>query len=222
MKYKTKIVDGKKVSFSSDWICDLESELHFNWYFQQANIVYRNCSRDTDILEIGIGTGLLSDLLKKRGWNIKTLDIDEDKSPDYCESALDFDYKINSVKVVIAFEIFEHIPYDTFLKLLSRLCAHGVRDIYFSLPWCEKQILKITMKLPKLQQFNINVFLPRKNIIEPLHYWELHATDHVADVDKQLISVKRLKEVFAENSYLLRPINKIQSIQYFSATRVGL
>ena len=80
MKYKTKVVDGKKVSYSSDWINDLESEEHFNWYFQQASIVYNNCSKTSALLEIGVGTGLLSDLLKKRGWNIKTLDIDEKKN----------------------------------------------------------------------------------------------------------------------------------------------
>ncbi len=63
MKYKTKTIDGHDVCFSADWINGLEQEMHFNWYFHQADLIYKNCSREEKLLEIGVGTSLLSDLL---------------------------------------------------------------------------------------------------------------------------------------------------------------
>ena len=118
MDYKTKKVDGKDVLYSSDWIHGLEQEIHYNWYYHQAKIVYDNCTRKDKILEIGIGTGVLSDILKKRKWEVTTLDIDEGKNPDICEDALSFNYLKAKIDVVLAYEVFEHIPFSTFHKLV--------------------------------------------------------------------------------------------------------
>ncbi|MCP4553116.1 MAG: hypothetical protein GY834_14005, partial [Bacteroidetes bacterium] len=124
------MVDGNEVIYSSDWVNDLENEIHFNWHYQQAAIVYDKCNKSSNILEIGVGTNLLSDLLHRRKWSIKTLDIDEDKMPDYCASADDFEYE--DIDVILAFEIFEHIPYNTFKSLINKISKSEVSSVYFS------------------------------------------------------------------------------------------
>jgi len=219
MDYKKKIVDGIEVCFSADWISSLENEVHFNWYWNQANLVYTHCSRVQNILEIGVGTSLLSDLLKRRGWSLSTLDIDQEKNPDFCESAADFDYAAHKVDVVLAFEIFEHIPFSTFEKVIKKLSSFNVQSIYFSLPWCERQIVALSLKLPRLQKLNLSYALTKRSITTEAHFWELSRADKSLG-EKELISIGRLQTLFANNGYSFKALNKIGNIQYFFAKRI--
>lgn len=219
MKYKDKIVDGHKVYFSADWINNLEQEIHFNWYYHQANLVYSNCSREQKIIEIGIGTGLLSDLLKKRGWDVKTLDIDNKKNPDFCDSAGEFNYSQHSTQVILAFEIFEHIPLPTFKKVISKLAKDNVRNIYFSLPWNERRIIDLNLKLPKLPTLRWNLSIPHGKIETHAHFWELGNKEKIFK-DKQLVTIESLKNIFSKNGYRLSCLKKVGNIQYFSAQKV--
>jgi hypothetical protein len=215
--YKTKMVDGKEVYFSSDWINDLETEVHFNWYFNQAKMVYSILDRDQEILEIGLGTGLLSDLLKKRNWRVKTLDIDAGKHPDFCESAVDFSYAMNNVDCVLAFEIFEHIPYSTFEKLIKRLSQEKVKIILFSVPWNEIQLLSVSLKLPKNIGFGFSLRFPKRRITTHAHFWELSQTSRVQADKKRLIKQERMISLFNQNGYDVDLHDKVGVIQYFSA-----
>lgn len=220
IRMKTQVVDGIEVLFSADWINDLESELHFNWYWHQANLVYKYCSRDQNLVEIGIGTSLLSDLLRRRGWRINTLDIDKAKAPNFCESADEFDYAAHEVDVVLAFEIFEHIPLSTFEKVLAKLSQSKVKCIYFSLPWCESSIASISFKLPKLKRKCLSLSVPRKTIRTAAHFWELSKKE-VSLGEKQLVSQQRLQSLLLSHGYSCNALEKIGYIQYFAATNSG-
>lgn len=218
MEFQKKFVDGHEVIFSADWINDLEQEIHFHWYYQQASLVYTHCSRDQKILEIGIGTGLLSDLLRKRGWKINTLDIDEKKNPDFCFSAIDFDYKKHLIETVLAFEIFEHIPLATFKKVIQKLAEAEVKNIFFSLPWNENRIIDLKLKIPKLPALEWQVSIPNGLINTDTHFWELSKKEKILK-DKHLLTKKSLEKIFHGNNYTLLPLKKIGNIQYFSAQR---
>lgn len=215
----TKLIDGREVSYSSDWILNLESEEHFLWYHRQARIVYENCAKNQSILEIGVGTSLLSDLLKRRGWNIRTLDIDEKKTPDYCSDALSFDYSSEGVEVVIAFEIFEHIPFTTFEKVIRKLREGGVKEVYFSLPWNKKRLIEFWVKFPKLPSFRFWLGLPIGKVLTTNHFWELSKVDKGAAGGKNLISLSTMKAVFHDNGFSVRFEQKSGRIQFFSAKR---
>lgn len=218
INYKTKMVDGQEVCFASDWIFELENEIHFNWYYHQAEMVYSILNRGENILEIGLGTGLLSDLLKRRNWRINTLDIDAEKHPDFCESAVDFDYSKRNVDCVLAFEIFEHIPYSTFKKLIEKLSCEKVKKIIFSVPWNEMQVASISLKLPKIPKFELRLRLSKNRITTKAHFWELSRTAKVQDDKKQLIKLSQMISLFNENGYAIRTQKKVGYIQYFSAT----
>lgn len=218
INYKTKIVDGKEVHYASEWIYDLENEIHFNWYYHQAALVYRNFRRDQQLLEIGLGTGLLSDLLKKRKWNVATLDIDADKHPDFCENAIDFDYNSHDIEAVLAFEVFEHIPFTTFQKIVEKLSNSGVKTICFSLPWCEHEILSLSLKLPKLQKLEWSLRIPRNNVSTKTHFWELSRIEKSMG-EKQLIKLPTIANLFKEHGYTLNSGDRIGYIQYFISRR---
>jgi hypothetical protein len=219
INYKTKVVDGQEVCFASEWIYELEKEIHFNWYYHQAEMVYKNLNRDQKILEIGLGTGLLSDLLKRRSWNINTLDIDEDKRPDFCESAVDFDYKNHDIEAVLAFEIFEHIPFATFNKVVEKLYRSEVKRICFSLPWCEREVLSFSLKILKLPKIQWGLRIPKRKIHTKAHFWELSSVEMVQGEEKQLIKLQTMLSLFAGYGYSVDVGKKIGYIQYFSAIR---
>ncbi|KAA6184827.1 class I SAM-dependent methyltransferase [Thiohalocapsa marina] len=221
INYKKKIVDGHEVCFASEWVYELEDEIHFNWYYHQAELVYRHLRRDQMLLEIGLGTGLLSDLLRRRKWNITTLDIDEDKKPDFCENAIDFDYRKHHVEVVLAFEIFEHIPFSTLKKLVEKLSRSEVTTICFSLPWCERELLSLAVKLPRLSKMKWSLRIPRKGISTKAHFWELSLIERPLG-GKQLISLSRVMQLFMDHGYTVDPGKKVGYIQYFTASRLNL
>ncbi len=218
MKYNEEVIDGYEVCYSSDWIFNLEKKIHFEWYYHQANLVYGNCTRDQNILEIGIGTGLLSDLLKKRGWNILTIDIDKEKKPDFCANALDFNYEKHSIDVVLAFEIFEHIPFTTFQKVLKKLSAHGVKKVFFSLPYNEKKLFELSIKIPRINRLNFQISIPVGKINTRAHFWELAKKSKLFEDSKRLVDYKALEKEFFANGYILKKTDKVDYIQYFSAS----
>jgi hypothetical protein len=216
--YKTKSVDGHEVCFASEWIHELENEIHFNWYYHQAELVYRNCNRNQQLLEIGIGTGLLSDLLRRRRWNIMTLDIDEEKRPDHCASAIDFDYVEHAVDAVLAYEIFEHIPFSTFTKLIQKLAQSKVSMICFSLPWSEREIFHFSLKLPKLRLLSGSLRVPKKKIDTKAHFWELSRIEMLTG-NKRLVKLQTVSNLFSEFGFSLDIGKKVNYIQYFTAKR---
>lgn len=221
MKYKAKEVDGVEVHFSADWIRDLEAEHHFIWYWNQAHLVYSSCSRDQKLLEIGVGTSWLSDLLKRRGWQAVTLDIDEEKCPDFCASAVDFDYGAQDIDVILAFEIFEHIPFSTFEKVIAKFAESNIQYVYFSLPCCEIEVASITLKLPKLRSRSLRLSMPSRKIRTKAHFWEIARREKKFDDEKRLITLRQLDGLFRSNGYLLKHERKVRYIQYFSATIIG-
>lgn len=217
MKYKIKRVDGHDVRYSSDWINDLEREIHFTWYYNQAKIIYQNCPKTDRILEIGPGTGLLSDMLKRRGWNIQTLDIDAGKNPDFCGDAAQFDYKKENTHTVIAFEVFEHIPFTTLEKILQKMSHSGVERICFSVPWNEIKLFELSVSWPRKRQLRYRCSIPRRKIHTPTHFWELAKKEkHFGE--KRLISINTLRSVFEMNGYQIKLGNKVDYIQYFTAS----
>lgn len=216
MRYRTKNIDGIEVSFSADWIDELESQVHFNWYYQQAKLVYDNCDRTDSILEIGIGTGLLSDLLRRRRWQITTLDIDEEKHPDICESASEFDYSSLDVNVVLAFEVFEHIPFATFENVIKCLSQAHVDRVFFSLPWNEYQLLDFKLTLPFLKEMKIAWSLSKRKITTHAHFWELAKRARTFP-DKKLVKLEQMVSFFESQGFKVTPLVKVGCIQYFQA-----
>jgi len=221
MKYQKTIVDGKEVIYSADWILDLESQAHFNYYWNQLSLVYKHFTRDEEILEIGVGTSFLSDVLKRREFKVSTLDIDPLKKPDYNANALEFDYSLRNFRSLLAFEIFEHIPFDTFQKVIHKVSDSDVTKIIFSVPWAQYYFAPLRIKLPRLPVFEPSIVIPRKNIGTPAHFWELTSSSRIASTkDKKLLMpMKELSKLFNSNGWSLNLCKRVGCIQFFIASK---
>ena len=159
---------------------------------------------------------MLSDLLKRRRWNVTTLDIDEDKNPDICASAVEFDYSSKKVDVILAFEVFEHMPYSTFKKVVDCLSGAKIKDVIFSLPWNEYRLVDFNLSMPIIRDIKIRIPIRKNKITTYAHFWEL--ATHNKDLNgKRLVTLENIVDLFNENRYELTPLQKVKNIQYFKA-----
>jgi hypothetical protein len=228
MNVRKKNVDGFELSFSSNWIKHLEAQEHWGFYWHQARLIQDRVPQDSQMLEIGVGTKFLSNYLASRGRSITTLDIDENKAPDYVEDASSFDYGALNLDTVIAFELFEHLPFPLFCRVIKRLAECNVNQIVFSVPWCEKKLLRGQIKLPRMNPYRFALTLPWRSVTTENHFWELdpvallnrgRPVEQVSN-EKVLIPLKQVLAVFEAHGYGVCLEKKVDYIQFFSADKL--
>ena len=227
MAAQKRTVDGFELSFSSEWIKHLEAQEHWSFYWHQAKLIEDYVPQASRLLEIGVGTKFLSNYLRSRGRDVITLDIDADKSPDYVDDASSFDYGALDVETVVAFEIFEHLPFPLFCRVIDRLSDCGVQRLVFSVPWCEKKLLRGQFKLPRMKPYRFSITLPWRRVSTVNHFWELdpfsafqrNKTVDQTSNQKVLIPLSQLVRFFESKGYTVVPEKKVDYIQFFTATR---
>ena len=162
--------------------------------------------------------------MRRRKFKISTLDIDPDKQPDYCANALDFDYSIKLFSTLLAFEIFEHIPFETFSKVIKSISKSSIDKIIFSVPWCERVVQPFTIKLPRVPAWSPSIKLRQNHIGTPAHFWELKRinTAQICNDEKLLVPFSELEDIFSRSGWIIRQLDKRKSIQFLFASRVPL
>lgn len=100
------------------------------------------------ILDIGIGNRVVYDILKLLDYNVEGLDIDKELNPDYVmdvrsEELLKFKGKFD---LVIASQMFEHIPYNDFLRVIKNL-SEITKHLIITLPYCCKNDYPFLIKI---------------------------------------------------------------------------
>ncbi|HAV11415.1 MAG TPA: methyltransferase type 11 [Candidatus Moranbacteria bacterium] len=136
-----------------------------------------------NILEIGPGNNIVTDVLKKMNYEVKTLDLDNSVHPDYNFSLTD--EKINSLKIfdlVIASQVLEHIRYDDFPLALKRLSGMA-KNAILTLPHTTSNsiLFSFSLKLPFLKKIKLTrkIFFKKiKHNFNGLHYWEIGKDDY--------------------------------------------
>jgi len=148
-------------------------------YFYQIDQV-RNISRiagkkHLSILEIGPGDGIVTEVLRKKGMKVTTLDLDPELKPDYVSTLPDLG-KVKNKKfdLIICCEVLEHMEYkdmEIALKNLSEIGKYfifSVPHVSVSLATTFKFVYFKTLKY--LLAFDLNF---RKIKFNGQHYWEI-------------------------------------------------
>jgi SAM-dependent methyltransferase len=133
------------------------------------------------VLEVGIGNGIVSQVLRMMGKQLTTVDFDPGLRPDVTASVTDLPFAAESFDAVMCCEVLEHLPYELSeraLRDLARVTRHG---IVLSVPDKTRQY-RIDVTLPKLGRRRRNWIRPlRKPIAHQFngeHYWELGKKDY--------------------------------------------
>ena len=127
------------------------------------------------VLEIGPGPGIVTDLLRKQGVKVTTVDFAEDVGADVIASVLALPFDDNSFDVVLCCQVLEHIEYDLLLSAVSEINRVCIDGAVVSLPHTGRFGV-FSFWLPKFGQIRfglpLNVIAP-KHVFDGQHYWEV-------------------------------------------------
>lgn len=139
------------------------------------------------ILEIGPGPGVFKALADLFGTPVETLDIDTDLEPDYVASADQLPFVDNAYDMVCAFQVLEHVPYETTLTIFSEMARIARQHIVISLPDA-RPAWPYSIHVPLKGELKFLIPKPWKGPWEHQcdgeHYWE---------VNKKGFSLKMIK-----------------------------
>ena len=186
---KSESVEGVEYRYSSDWIHEFESETRWRLYWRQQKLMRDLLAPGDRVLEIGIGTQFMANYLRSKGISVTTLDIDADKQPEIVANVAFYEFS-TSYDAILAFQVFEHVPYEDFEAVLLRLSAAARRHVFTSVPRNRRTVVGVQLKLPKLRSKSFAWKAKKGRIDEPFHVWE---------VDYGGITVHALEEAFARN-----------------------
>ena len=193
--------------YSSHWIHELESEVHWRLYWRQQKLMRDLVKAGDRVLEIGVGTGFTANYLRSKGVHVTTLDIDADKQPDVVANVAEYGFPDHH-DAILAFEVFEHLPYDDFPLLLARLATAARRHVFLSLPRNRRLVASLNVKLPKVKARTFQWKVRRGEIVEPYHVWELdHGGVTAESLEQELarhgFAIDRRDEAFDRRFYAL-------------------
>lgn len=196
----------KKYNYTSDWIHKLEPEFHWRYYWHQQELISNYLQKDDKILEIGVGTRFASNYLKSRGYNVTTIDIDQNKHPDIVANIVNYEFN-QKFDHILAFEIFEHIPFEDFKKTLKNISNNCSKNLFISLPRNEKVWFRLSVDLKIFQLNNFQITTKRHKIKTEFHHWE---------VDYKNYTKKNIIKIFNENKFSLIKHKKFYSLLFFA------
>lgn len=188
MATKHEELDGVTYQYSADWIKKLEGLHHWKHYWYQQNVISK-CNKDGySILEIGVGSGFTKNYLKSKGFSVTTIDIDKDKEPDIVANIVNYNFK-EQYDLIIAFEVFEHIPYDKAINVINKLSRVCRKSLILSVPKNEKTLFRAEGLMPIIGDYNLQITIPKRKITTLNHFWEIGykeytLTKFVEDVNK--------------------------------------
>ena len=174
------------------------------WHQIIATLRYK----PTSVLEIGVGLGVTTEVLRRCGITVTTFDFDPSLKPDISGDVRKIRQLIapRSVDMVCAFQILEHIPFNDFEEAVKGLAATAQNHVIISLPqWGRPFEFRARFFKNRFAIALGRRFYHRKPwAFDGQHYWEIGATGHEFEKVHALI-VRHLDVlrhyVCSDNSY---------------------
>jgi ubiquinone/menaquinone biosynthesis C-methylase UbiE len=142
-----------------------------------------------NLLEVGVGSGVVFDYLKSQGVNITTIDINKELNPDVVGSVTNIPLKDNFFDVVLCAEVLEHLPFADFEKGLKELNRVSKKYVVLSLPHFGPMI-KASIKAPFIKEIKIffKTYLPVVHKFNGEHYWEIGKKGYPSSKIRKIIN----------------------------------
>ncbi len=150
---------------------DLERWISY-WY--QIRAALRLAPRR--VLEIGPGSGVFRSYLAGAGVDVKSLDFDASRAPDYVADVADLDATLPAglgFDVVCAFQVLEHLPFADFERCLAGIARRAAPYALISLPY-RGQRLRLSFWFGDVKlSLGHKLMLPWRMRPCAEHHWEL-------------------------------------------------
>lgn len=89
----------------------------------------------TSILEIGVGTGLVSSYLRHLGIDVTTLDINPSLNPDIIGSVLELESLVHKqFDMVLCARVLHHLPFEQFPDAIRQIAIVAGKNAVITLP----------------------------------------------------------------------------------------
>lgn len=141
------------------------------WY--QVDMVRRTGAKS--VLEIGKGSGVVTETLGKLGIRSTTIDIDRNLTPDIEGSVTDLPLPDASFDAVLAAEVLEHLPWGEVKRALEEIHRVARKSVIITVPY-PGTIFAGTIKVPFVPWVRFLFKIPhfwRRHSFDGEHYWEL-------------------------------------------------
>ena len=168
---KKEVVGGVEYKYSSSWLGKLENVDHWKLYWKQQQMIESILRENIRILEVGVGTGFTANYLKSGGHTVTTIDIDADKKPDIVANIVNEDIP-GEYDLMLAYEVFEHIPYDEFMNVIDRMKKANVEYLSISVPVALRKVFSLDVKLPRIKRKSMKYHVKKKKLWD-YHFWEI-------------------------------------------------
>jgi hypothetical protein len=141
------------------------------YWYQAAGV--RRC-KGRDVLEVGLGMGLTSWILRRWGLNVRSLDLDAALGPSCSGDVRAMPFADGSFDTILIAEVLEHLPIEEMSPCLAELRRVARRHVVVTLP-CPLIGIHVGVNLPLLEP--VFVALGVRQLSRPRfdgqHYWEL-------------------------------------------------
>lgn len=127
------------------------------------------------VLEIGVGSGVVSGFLRRAGIPVTTLDIDPALRPDVTADAAALPFRTRAFCASVCFEVLEHLPFSCFVPALAELRRVTRGRVFLGLPHAGRYY-SLSAKLPKLHPrvlVEVPYLRPPVHVFDGEHYWEI-------------------------------------------------
>lgn len=204
---KLSVMNNKNIK--NHFLCEsYDTKERFNSYWHQIDEIIK--LKPKRILEIGVGNRFVSRYLKERGFNISTLDSEEQLLPDYVGSVLNMPFKNNEFDVVACFEVLEHLPYSDFNKALSEISRVSSSTVLLSLPDVTRNF-RFLVKVPTMQP--IKIFIPFPRIRKRIHKYD-NADGHYWEIGEKDYPLKKIKAAISDAGFKLKNTYRVFELPY--------
>ncbi|MDO5674087.1 MAG: class I SAM-dependent methyltransferase [bacterium] len=147
----------------------------------------------SNVLEIGPGIGVFKHVASLTGLTVETLDLDPKLKPDFVGSATALPFEDSHYDVVCAFQMLEHLPYESALLAFEEMVRVSRRHVVISLPDA-RATWQYSFHVPKLGTRSL--LFPRptlkqtEHVFDGEHYWELNKKGY--DLNRVIRDLSRL------------------------------
>lgn len=140
-------------------------------YHQQITEVF--AANPTNMLEVGIGNGTVTNYLRSNGVKVTTLDFARDLNPDVEGSVTNLPFNDNAFDTVLCAEVLEHLPFNQFETALSELMRVASNRVILTLPHSQLNFGISIISPPLIGDVSVNIPYPKKHIFDGEHHWEI-------------------------------------------------
>jgi 2-polyprenyl-3-methyl-5-hydroxy-6-metoxy-1,4-benzoquinol methylase len=148
------------------------NKARFTSYGYQLQEIYR--LNPNNILEIGIGPGLVTNVLHQVGYKVTTIDFDPTLKPKIIASVTKIPFESSSFDLVTCFEVLEHIPWELVSQALREIARITRKYAIISLPDAQRVIRLHIPGICRERMFTRPFSVAKEHIFNGEHYWEIN------------------------------------------------